>query len=57
MGWMEAVAHVTEGDLLNIDGKTPREAKEAGNSRSLIHIVSVCVWSASLNIWCWDKQR
>ena len=45
IGWMEAVAQVTEGELLNIDGKTLRGAKEAGNSRSLIHMVSV--WSAS----------
>lgn len=48
MGWMSAVAEVTEGELLNIDGKTLRGAKEAGNSRSLIHMVSV--WSASQNL-------
>ena len=48
MGWMDAVAKVTEGELLNIDGKTIRGAKEAGNSRSLIHMVSV--WSASQNL-------
>ena len=30
IGWMEAVAQVTEGELLNIDGKTLRGAKEAG---------------------------
>ena len=48
MGWMEAVAEVTEGELLNIDGKTLRGAKEAGNSRSLIHMVSV--WSASQHL-------
>jgi predicted transposase YbfD/YdcC len=45
MGWMAAVAQVTEGELLNIDGKTLRGAKEAGNAKSLIHMVSV--WSAS----------
>ena len=45
IGWMEAFAQVTEGELLNIDGKTLRGAKEAGNSRSLIYMVSV--WSAS----------
>jgi predicted transposase YbfD/YdcC len=45
MGWMQAVQNVTAGELLNIDGKTLRGAKEAGNSRSLIHLVSV--WSAS----------
>ena len=48
MGWMEAVAQVTEGELLNLDGKTLRGAKESGNSRSLIHMVSV--WSASQHL-------
>ena len=48
IGWMEAVAQVTEGELLNIDGKTLRGAKEAGNARSLIHMVSV--WSASQHL-------
>lgn len=48
MGWMEAVAHVTAGELLNIDGKTLRGTKFAGNSRSLIHMVSV--WSASQHL-------
>lgn len=47
-GWMQAVQTVTEGELLNIDGKTLRGAKEAGNSRSLIHMVSV--WSASQHL-------
>jgi predicted transposase YbfD/YdcC len=45
MGWMQAVQNVTAGELLNIDGKTLRGAKEAGNFRSLIQMVSV--WSAS----------
>jgi predicted transposase YbfD/YdcC len=48
MGWMQAVQNVTEGELLNIDGKTLRGAKEAGKSRSLIHMVSV--WSASQHL-------
>jgi predicted transposase YbfD/YdcC len=39
---------VTEGELLNIDGKTLGGAKEAGNSRSLIQMVSV--WSASQHL-------
>ena len=43
MGWMQAVQTVTEGELINIDGKTLRGAKEAGNSRSLIHMVSVAL--------------
>jgi predicted transposase YbfD/YdcC len=48
MGWMSAVAEVTEGELLNIDGKTLRGAKESGNAKSLIHMVSV--WSASQHL-------
>jgi predicted transposase YbfD/YdcC len=48
MSWMQAVQTVTEGELLNIDGKTLRGAKEAGHSRSLIHMVSV--WSASQHL-------
>ena len=48
MGWIEAVTQVTEGELLNIDGKTLRGAKEVENSRSLIHMVSV--WSASQHL-------
>ena len=48
VGWMQAVQTVTEGELLNIDGKTLRGAKEARNSRSLIHMVSV--WSASQHL-------
>ena len=30
IGWMQAVQTMTEGELLNIDGKTLRGAKEAG---------------------------
>lgn len=45
MGWMEAVTLVSAGELINIDGKTLRGAKETGNGKSLIHMVSV--WSAS----------
>jgi hypothetical protein len=45
IGWMQAVHQVTEGELLSIDGKTLRGAKEAGNSRSFIHMLSA--WSAS----------
>jgi len=36
---MEAVHESMEGELINIDGKTLRGAKEAGNKRSLIHMV------------------
>ncbi len=45
---MEAVHKTTGGELINIDGKTLRGAKEAGNSRSLIHMVSV--WSATQHL-------
>jgi predicted transposase YbfD/YdcC len=48
IGWMEAVHEVSAGELINIDGKALRGAKEAGNSRSLIHMVSV--WSASQHL-------
>jgi predicted transposase YbfD/YdcC len=48
MGWMAAVGKVAEGELLNIDGKTLKGAKESGNARSLIHMVSV--WSASQHL-------
>jgi predicted transposase YbfD/YdcC len=54
IGWMEAVHQTTEGELLNVDGKTLRGAKEAGNSRSLIHMVSV--WSASQRLVLGQKQ-
>lgn len=43
--WMQAVHQVTNGELLNVDGKTLRGAREGGNNRSFIHMVSV--WSAS----------
>jgi predicted transposase YbfD/YdcC len=39
--WMQAVHQVTEGELLNVDGKTLRSAIEPGNSRSLIHLLSI----------------
>jgi predicted transposase YbfD/YdcC len=54
MGWMEAVHQVTAGELLNIDGKTLRGAKEACNSRSFIHMVSV--WSASHHLVLAQKK-
>lgn len=44
ISWMEAVHESTEGEYININGKTLRGAEEAGNKRSLIHMVSV--WSA-----------
>lgn len=54
IGWMEAVHQVSEGELVNIDGKTLRGAKERGNSRSLIHMVSV--WSASQRLVLGQKK-
>ncbi|ELS05656.1 transposase [Xenococcus sp. PCC 7305] len=45
MSWMQAVHQVTNGELLNVDGKTLRGARVAGNNRSFIHMVSV--WSAT----------
>ena len=54
IGWMEAVHKTTKGELLNIDGKTLRGAKEAGNSRSLIHMVSV--WSATQHLVLGQKK-
>ena len=43
--WMQAVHDLSDGELLNVDGKTLRGAREAGNNRSFIHMVSV--WSAT----------
>ena len=43
--WMQAVHQVSNGELLNVDGKTLRGAREAGNNRSFIHMVSL--WSAT----------
>jgi len=54
IGWMEAVHRVTEGELINIDGKALRGAKEKGNSRSLIHMVSV--WSANQRLVLGQKK-
>ena len=54
IGWMEAVHKTTKGELLNIDGKTLRGAKEAGKSRSLIHMVSV--WSATQHLVLGQKK-
>lgn len=48
ISWMEAVHESTKGEFINVDGKTLRGAKESGNSRSLIHMVSV--WSASQHL-------
>jgi predicted transposase YbfD/YdcC len=54
MGWMKAVHQVTEGELVNIDGKVLRGAKETGNRHSFIHMVSV--WSASHHLVLGQKK-
>ena len=43
--WMQAVHQVSDGELLNVDGKTLPGACEPGNTRSFIHMVSL--WSAT----------
>jgi predicted transposase YbfD/YdcC len=54
IGWMQAVHQVTEGELLNIDGKNLRGAKEPGNCQSFIHMVSV--WSAEQHLVLGQKK-
>jgi predicted transposase YbfD/YdcC len=54
IGWTQAVHQVTQGELVNIDGKNLRGAKEPGNSRSLIYMVSV--WSASHHLVLGQKK-
>lgn len=54
ISWMAAVHECTDGEFINVDGKTLRGAKEAGNKRSLIHMVSV--WSASQHLVLGQKK-
>ena len=54
ISWMEAVHECTDGEFINVDGKTLRAAKEAGNKKSLIHMVSV--WSASQHLVLGQKK-
>jgi hypothetical protein len=54
INWMEAVHESTDGEFINVDGKTLRGAKEAGNKRSLVHMVSV--WSASQHLVLGQKK-
>lgn len=54
INWMETVHESTEGEFINVDGKTLRGAKESGNKRSLIHMVSV--WSASQHLVLGQKK-
>jgi len=54
ISWMEAVHESTDGEFINVDGKTLRGAKGVGNKRSLIHMVSV--WSASQHLVLGQKK-
>ncbi len=47
--WMQAVHQLSDGELLNVDGKTLRGAREAGNNRSFIHMVSLWECHESLS--------
>jgi predicted transposase YbfD/YdcC len=40
LNWVQAVYHITAGQVIAIDGKTLRGSRERGNHRSLIHMVS-----------------
>lgn len=46
--WMEAVAQVTQGEEVAIDGKTLRRSHDQANGQSAIHIVSA--WAAANNV-------
>ncbi len=39
--WMQAVHRLSDGELDHLDGKTLRGAREAGNNRSFIHMVTI----------------
>lgn len=45
VGWMKAVSHTTEGDLIAIDGKTLRGSYNNSSSKAAIHMVSA--WSTA----------
>lgn len=48
ISWVQEIHPLKQGELLNIDGKTLRGAKERGHSKSLIHLVSV--WSSDYHL-------
>ena len=43
--WMQAIAKVTDGDVIAIDGKTLRRSHDTASSKSAIHMVSA--WSSA----------
>lgn len=43
--WVQAVAKVTDGHLIAIDGKTLRRSHDSASSKSAIHMVSA--WSSA----------
>lgn len=47
--WAKEIARRSQGNIIAIDGKTARGAKDNGNESSLIHIVSV--WSSQNNLF------
>ncbi len=47
--WTKDIARRSRGDIIAIDGKTARGAKDNGNDTSLIHIVSA--WSSQNNLF------
>jgi len=47
--WTKEIARRSRGDIIAIDGKTARGAKDNGNDTSLIHIVSA--WSSQNNLF------
>lgn len=47
--WTKDLARRSKGDIIAIDGKTARGAKDNGNESSLIHIVSA--WSSQNNLF------
>ena len=46
--WMEAVAHVTQGEVVAIDGKTLRRSYDRAGGKSAIHMVSA--WAAENSV-------
>lgn len=47
--WTKEIARRSRGDIIAIDGKTARGAKDKGNDTSMIHIVSA--WSSQNNLF------
>ena len=43
--WMQAIAKVTDGDVIAIDGKTLWRSHDSASSKSAIHMVSA--WSSA----------